>query len=77
MLKPLQIVFICACFCDMETKWLMSMKEGNIRTASVQMSRLTLTNMTLLSKPNHIKHFLTFFKALNQTQSLVITLRIV
>lgn len=59
VLKRLQIVFICACFCDMERKWLMSITERKIRTASVHASWLTRTNVNLLSKLSQFKHFLT------------------
>jgi hypothetical protein len=57
VLKLLQIVLICACFCDMERKWLMRITERKIRTASVHASLLTRTNVNLLSKPSHFLHF--------------------
>ena len=57
VLKLLQIVFICGCFCDLERKWLMSIRERKIRTASVHASWLTRTNVNLLSKPSQFLHF--------------------
>jgi len=57
VLKLLQIVLTCACFCDMERKWLTIIRERNIRTASVHASWLTRTNVNLLSKPSDFLHF--------------------
>jgi hypothetical protein len=61
VLKLLKIVFICACFHDMEGKWLLSVKERKIRTASVHASWVTHTNVTLLSKPSYVIYFRTSF----------------
>jgi hypothetical protein len=57
VLKLHQIVYICVCFCDMKRKWLMSIMEWKIRTASVHASWLTRTHINLVFKPSHFLHF--------------------